>query len=132
VLQAKSAAAGHAVTKDYYDYLKSQGNQKNIDLIIDNIDKARDPKRWENVIRDSQTTSTDPIMVAKRNAALEQLRQRDLEVKANISLLPLELQRMFGGKQTITMEDIQAAATKSRKSVEQVKADALAKGYVIQ
>jgi len=96
VLQAKSAAAGHAVTKDYYDYLKSQGNQKNIDLIIDNIDKARDPKRWENVIRDSQITSTDPIMVAKRNAALEQLRQRDLEVKANISLLPLELQRMYG------------------------------------
>ena len=64
---------------------------------------------------------------------------RQAQIAALVSRLNPEEQSIIqasgvgtSGARAITMADIQAAAAKSGKSVEQVKADALAKGYVIQ
>jgi hypothetical protein len=114
----------------------SQGGAKNTDRILDNLKDLNDPKKYENAMRDAALSnpSNNPIIAQKIADAKKVLAQRDQLIAMNKSLLPPELSGAGGGggKQVVKMEDIYAAAKKYNRSVEQVKADTLAKGYVIQ
>lgn len=56
-LQARSAAAGHAVTKDYYDYLKTQGGSKAFQQI-------------DGLLKDPQNAKDDAIIAEGANPAI--------------------------------------------------------------
>ncbi|NBW19038.1 MAG: hypothetical protein EBR82_64790 [Caulobacteraceae bacterium] len=117
----------------------SQGGAKNTDRILDNLKDLNDPKRYENVMRDAALPNpgNNPVLAKKIADAKQVLAERQELINFNKSLLGGAGGSGVGGvgaasKQTVTMADIQSTARKYGKSVEQVKADALAKGYVIQ
>jgi len=104
-LQARSAAAGHAVTKDYYDYLKTQGGSKAFQQ-IDGLLKSGEMGKLDAIIAEgaNPAIAAIPQKAALIAAAKQRKAQREAAIRALSSNLKPEemtiIQASLGGNPT--------------------------------